>query len=56
VRFNPKAILVLVAFCLLLLLALSSGSAWIHGGEAIVTVLILLNLFGFAGASRPRTR
>jgi hypothetical protein len=56
VQFHPKAILVLAAFCLLLLLALSSGSAWIHAGEAVVTVLILLNLFGFAGTSRPRAR
>ena len=55
-QFNPNAMLILAAFCLLLLMALSSGSAWIHGGEVVVTVLILLNVFGFTGASRPRTR
>lgn len=55
-QFHPKAILVLAAFCLMLLLALSSGSAWIYGGEAVVAVLILVNLSGLAGASRRRTR
>jgi hypothetical protein len=46
-RFNPKALLVFVAFCLLLTMALSSGSGWAHAAEAIASVLILLSLFGF---------
>ena len=50
--FDPKALLVLVAFFLLMLMALSSGSAWFHLAEAVVTVLIVLNLFTLSRASR----
>jgi hypothetical protein len=46
-RFNPKALLVFVAFCLLLMMALSSGSGWTHAAEAAASVFILVNLFGF---------
>jgi hypothetical protein len=46
-RFNPKALAVFVGFCLLVAMALSSGSAWTHAAEAIASVLILLSLFGF---------
>ena len=46
-RFNPKALLVFVAFCLLLMVALSSGSGWAHAAEASASAFILLSLFGF---------
>ena len=45
---NPAALLVFVGFCLLLILALSGGSATIHAAEAIVTVLMLIGVGGFA--------
>ncbi|HEY3044187.1 MAG TPA: hypothetical protein VGJ39_09190 [Vicinamibacterales bacterium] len=52
-RFNLKAFLVFVAFCVLLGLALSSGSGWFRAAEATVSVLILLSL---AGVMRDRQR
>jgi hypothetical protein len=54
-RFNPKALLVFVVFCLLLGMALSSGSGWIRAAEATVTVLILLSVAGFM-RDQQRTR
>jgi len=54
-RFNPKALLVCVAFCLLVIMALSSGSGWTHAAEATASVFILLSLFGFM-RDGPRTR
>jgi hypothetical protein len=47
-RFSPAALLVFVAFFALLLFALSKGSAAVHIAEAIVTVLILMGIGGFA--------
>ena len=54
-RFNPWAFLVLVAFCMLLAMALSSGSATMHIAEAVVTVLFAIGLGGYAlrGGKRP---
>jgi hypothetical protein len=45
--FNPRALLVLVAFCLLLVMALTSGSGWMRAAEATASVFIALSLFGF---------
>lgn len=45
-QFNPKALLLLIGFFVLLALSLSSGSGWMHGAEAITTVLIALGLAG----------
>ena len=47
-RFNPWAFLVFVAFCVLLTMALRSGSATMHIAEAVVTVLIAIGLGGYA--------
>ena len=55
-HFSLNALLVLVAFWVLLMLALSSGSAAIHVGEAVVTVLIARSVGGFALRSGRRFR
>jgi hypothetical protein len=57
-RFSPLAFLVLVAFCVLLTMALSSGSATMHIAEAVVTVLIAIGLGGYAlrGGNRPNVQ
>ena len=54
-RFNPWAFSVLVAFCVLLTMALSSGSATMHIAEAVVMVIIVIGLGGYAlrGGKRP---
>lgn len=54
-RFSPLAFLVLVAFFVLLTMALSSGSATTHIAEAVVTVIIAIGLGGYAlrGGKRP---
>jgi hypothetical protein len=51
VHFNPKALLLLIGFFVLLGLSLWSGSGWMHVAEAITTVLIAL---GVAGLLRDR--
>ncbi|HEY2906529.1 MAG TPA: hypothetical protein VGJ29_11570 [Vicinamibacterales bacterium] len=43
-HFNPLALLVFAAFCVLLIVALTSGSAALHAAEAVVTVLIAIGL------------
>ena len=55
-RISPSAFLVLVAFFVLLTLALSSGSATFHIAEAVVTVLIAVGLGGYflRGSQRMR--
>ena len=53
-RFNPWALLVFVAFCVLLTMALSSGSATLHIAEAVVTVIIVIGLGGYALRSGNR--
>jgi hypothetical protein len=57
-RFNPWALVVLVVFCVLLTMALSSGSATMHIAEAVVTVLIAIGLGGYAlrGGNRPNVQ
>jgi len=52
-HFNPKALLLLVGFFVLVAIALSSGSGWMHVAEAVTTVLIAL---GIAGLLRDRVR
>jgi hypothetical protein len=47
-RFSPSAFLVLVAFSALLTMALRSGSATMHIAEAVVTVIIVAGLGGYA--------
>ena len=47
-RFNPAGVIVLVLFFALLLATLRSGPAATHAAEAMVTVLILLGISGFA--------
>lgn len=47
-RFSPYALLIFVTFCVLLVLALSSGSATVHIAEAVVTILIAIGIGGFA--------
>jgi protein-S-isoprenylcysteine O-methyltransferase Ste14 len=54
-HFNPAALLVFVAFCVLLIVSLSSGSSATHAAEAAVTVLIALGLGGYyTGGRRNR--
>jgi hypothetical protein len=43
-HFSPFAFLVFVAFCVLLTVALSSGSTTVHVAEALVTVIIAIGL------------
>ena len=53
-QFNPRALLVLVGFGVLLTMAVSSdGGGWFHFAEAIASVVILL---GVAGFLRERVR
>ena len=48
-HFNPKALLVFVAFGLLVAFAVSAPlSRWFHVAEGITTVLILLGVGGYA--------
>jgi hypothetical protein len=46
-RVNPKALLLSVAFYLLVAMALSSRPGWAHAAEASASILILLSLAGF---------
>jgi hypothetical protein len=56
-RFNPKALLVLVGFGVLLTTASSAdGGGWFHFAEAVATLVILLGLAGFLRESGTRTR
>ncbi len=51
-QFNPKALLVLIGFFVLLALALSSnGGGWFYLAQAVATVVIL---FGLVGLLRER--
>jgi len=54
-RFNPKALLVFVAFFLFLAIALSSGSDWKAAEEAVAGVLVAAASWGFM-RDRRRTR
>ena len=55
-RFSPLAFLVLVAFGVLLTMALSSGSATTHIAEAVVTVIIVAGLGGYTLKRSHRLR
>jgi hypothetical protein len=56
-QFNPKALLVLVGFGMLLAMALSSnGGGWFHFGEAVATAVIVLGLAGLLPGSRTSSR
>jgi hypothetical protein len=57
-RFNPMALLVLIAFLGLLVLALRGTSDLFHLAEAVVTVLILVGVagLGLRNGQRSRTR
>jgi uncharacterized membrane protein len=46
-RFNLKGFLVSVAFCLAVVMALSSGPDWTHAAEATASILIFVSLAGF---------
>ena len=52
-RFNPKALILFVALCLLIVAATSSGGGWLHVAEAATSALIL---FSVAGMFRDRRR
>jgi FtsH-binding integral membrane protein len=54
-KLNPSALALLLAFCVALLVALSSGSTAFHLAEALATVLIAVGLTGFQFRAR-RTR
>jgi hypothetical protein len=43
-HFSPTALLVFIAFCLLLVVALSLGSTSVHIAEALVTVIIVMGV------------
>jgi hypothetical protein len=56
-QFNPKALLILVGFGVLLATAASSnGGTWFHVAEIVSTVIILIGLAGFLSGSRSQTR
>jgi hypothetical protein len=47
-QFNPKALLVLLGFVVLLVMAMSSnGGGWFQFAEAVASVVILLGVGGF---------
>jgi hypothetical protein len=46
VRFNPRALVVFLAVCLMFALAASWNSSWVHAAEAATTVVIFSNLVG----------
>lgn len=53
-HFNPRALLIFVAFGVLVAVAVSAPrSGWFHVAEAITTVLIVV---GVAGYARLRTK
>jgi hypothetical protein len=56
-KFNPRALLVLVGFGALLLMA-SSGKAggWLHFAEAVSTIVIVLAIAGFLREGGASTR
>jgi hypothetical protein len=52
-KFNPKALLILIGLASLLAVAVSSnGGAWFHFAEAVASVVILLGLAGFLRGGR----
>ena len=51
-RFNPRALVLFVSVCLFVVLATSSGSAWVSAAEAVTSVVILLSLFGLLRGRR----
>jgi hypothetical protein len=53
-RFNPAGLVVAVLFFALLLWSLRSGSTATYGGQAIVTVLILIGVGGLVFRGRER--
>ena len=56
-HFNPRAVLVLAGFGVLVALGASSnGGAWFHLGEAVSTVVILAGVGGFLSGARSRAR
>jgi hypothetical protein len=55
-RFSPSAFVVFVAFCALLMMALSSGSATMHIAEAVVTVIIVAGFGGYTLRRSHRLR
>ena len=56
-KFNPKALLVLIGFGVLLALASSgNGGGWFHFAEAVATSIIVLGVAGFLRESGTRTR
>jgi len=56
-HFNPKALLTLAGFVVLVAVAASSnGGGWFHFGEAVSTVVILAGVAGFLRGNRLRVR
>ncbi len=55
-RINRNGLIVFALFCVLLASALSSSASWVHIVEAIVSVLIVVNLGGFLLHHRNHTR
>jgi hypothetical protein len=55
-KFNPKALLVLVGFGVLLTLSSSGNGGWFHFAEAVATIIIVLGVAGFLRESGTRTR
>ena len=46
-RFNPKALALFAAVCLLVTGAATSGGSWVYAAEAVTSVLIVLSVMGF---------
>ena len=55
-HINRNGLAVFALFCVLLMLALSSNASWVRIAEAIVSVLIVLNLGSLLLRPRNRTR
>jgi hypothetical protein len=56
VHFSPAALLVFVGFSGLLTVALATGSNSVHIAEALVTVIIVLGVGGYALRGGQRSR
>jgi hypothetical protein len=52
-KFNPKALLILIGLASLLGVAVSTdGGGWVHFAEAVASIVMLVGLAGFLRGGR----
>jgi len=55
-RFNPRGLLILIGFAVLIgMAAASNGGGWFYLAEAVASALILWGVAGFLGDHRKRS-